>query len=531
MEEAYIRTARTYYPVAVLYLGSVEEARAAVIEAVAAALRKEPENWNHAVLPQLIRICRLRAPERIERHDLPNEDALSPLLPILRLPAGSRRALGFLAAEISPDEAADACGQTADEYTKKLEKALRQLTFTQNGTPAEPDALTAAAKEIPWREEDTAALLSGLRDAAQNAVPAAEPAAGITLSQNRYQKAVSVPLWGIVLTFIGMVVLLAALLLQIAVRRRTVEPDLPSVVSSDEVKQLFSQEYLYIGTAQQLAVNGTAPDAQNVYFLYAKLKKDVSPAVYEIRFSDGNTAEYSVIMDAENGEIREHSVHPAEPLTDPQEWLLPEQLRSAALNRLHLKNVLFLKEKFSTDALYKLEVLKPDGDLCEIQLDAKTAQLLKYSLEPLTNAESAKTISAAEAKKAALAAAGNLNERDVIFTKLKPDGALYLAEFTHDNGTQYSAELDAATGKCTNLEVQPVPAGLPDSVGMLAARDAAVEMAEPEPDAVLRFTKAKLDRRDGAYVYELEFETEQAEYEAVIATENGKLLKYRFSRK
>ena len=190
-----------------------------------------------------------------------------------------------------------------------------------------------------------------------------------------------------------------------------------------------------------------------------------------------------------------------------------------------------MKEKISPDGIYKLEVLKSDSALCTAQLDAKTALLIKFTQEPLSSTGSAQTISEATAEKAALTAAGIPAEQQVIFTKCKPDGALYLVEFTLNDGTQYLAELDAVTGQCSNLDVREPPALLPNEVGMLSAREAALNMAELSDASGVQFTKAKIDRRDGTYVYELEFETAQAEYEVVAAADSGKILKYRFSWK
>ena len=531
MEEAYIQIAQRFFPFAALYLGSLSEARAAVIESVAAALRKHPEEWEEAVFPQLLRICSTRAPERIIQHDFPDDPAICPLLPVLRLPAGSRKILGILAAELPPETAASVCGLTADELAQKLEKALRQLTFTQNGTPAQKGTIISAAKALPWTDTDTQALLDGLAAAQRNAAPAQRTAPEITRSGSKYRQAVPVPLWGIVLSVIGVLTLVTALLLQISARKKTPAPDPPSIVFSGEVGKLFSQDYMYIGKAQTLAVQNTVPDIQNPVFTYAKLKTDASPAVYEIRFADSLGTEYTVTSDAKSGAILAQSSRRAEQLPPAEDLLSAEQLRQAALTRLHLTNVLFMKEKLSEDGMYKLEVLNPAGELCCIQLEAKTAELVKYTLERLPDEEAAKTITESEAKKAALSAADISDAQQVIFTKAKPDGALYLIGFTHDDGTQYLAELDAETGECRNLDVRPPSSALTDAVGLLAARDAALQTAELTGDDEIIFTKAKLDRRSGAYVYELEFETPLAEYEAVVAADSGDLTRYRFWRK
>ena len=151
----------------------------------------------------------------------------------------------------------------------------------------------------------------------------------------------------------------------------------------------------------------------------------------------------------------------------------------------------------------------------------------KYTAEELTAEEPENIISPAQAKTRAVSRVGDLDLSQVIFTKVKLDGGAYLIAFTLDDGTQYLIELNAATGSVNTVDVHPVSADITQAVGLLKARDTALHMAElTERDAV-DFTKAKIDRSNGAYVYELEFETPDYEYEVSIRTATGEVLKYR----
>ena len=119
------KTAAKLLPVAAVYLGSLSEARAAVIEAVAAAERKMPDPPENEALAQLLRICQGRAPEKITEHDFPDG---SPLLPLLKLTASGRRNLVLHLSEFDDAEAAEVQQISAEEFEQKI---LSSLTNTR----------------------------------------------------------------------------------------------------------------------------------------------------------------------------------------------------------------------------------------------------------------------------------------------------------------------------------------------------------------------------------------------------------------
>ena len=160
-------------------------------------------------------------------------------------------------------------------------------------------------------------------------------------------------------------------------------------------------------------------------------------------------------------------------------------------------------------------------------MDARNAMLMKYTAEELSSQEPENIISPAQAKTHAVSRVGDLDLSQVIFTKVKLDGNAYLIAFTLDDGTQYLIELNAASGKVNTVDVHPVSADISQAVGLLAARDTALSMAQLTLRDPVDFTKAKIDRSNGAYVYELEFETAEYEYEVSIGTATGEVIKYR----
>lgn len=531
-EQALLQCAKVLYPTAALCLGSSADGRSTVTEAIAAALRTSPESWETNAVRQLIRICRTRTPERITQPDIPLDEVL---MPILKLPAGSRRALALAVSGISPEDVSAAADLSIAELERKTEKALRQITFMQKGDPPALAELQAAAKQIPWSDSDTEQFLAGIaeskkaQDSEENSTPVREIIHS-TAPAKTTGKTVSVPLWGIILGIALLIVLTLTVLLfwlDLPLRKPSVQTDSPH---TEEVDSLFSATYISIGKAQEIAAKDVGADTDSVCFLSSKLKTNETPPSYVLNFTVGQDMQYDYTLDAVSGSILTSSSDDAEIILDTTGWLPADEIRQAALSRTGLQDVLFLKEKRTAEsdsAYYKFELLDAEGTLYSVQLDARNAMLMKYTAEELSSQEPENIISAAQAKARALSRIGDLELSQVIFTKVKLDGGAYLIAFTVDDGTQYLIELNAATGGINTIDVHPVSADITQAVGLLAARDKALCMAELTGRDEIEYTKAKIDRSNGAYVYELEFKTPEYEYEVSIATSDGEILKYR----
>lgn len=530
--QAYLACAKRLYPVAALYLGSLSEGRAAITEAIAAACRKAPAAWEHEVLPQLLRICSTRAPERIAAHDFPTDTAIAPLMPVLKLPVSSRRNLG-LSLCVTTADAAAAREVTIEEMEHKIEKAFRQLTFMQGGEQPEPDVLAEAAAHLPWTDADTEALLRGLAEAQQNADAPAAVTRNITQTASSAQKTrakqVTVPLWGMVLAAVCIIGLLIVVLVQMLYKPTMQQPEKPEERFTEAVDSLLSEEFIRIGEAQRIAAEAAGAAETNTVWVSTKLKNEEDPVSYEISFRSGGV-QYTYTLDAKTGEIlSESSTDEFEPW-NTADWLPAEQLRAAALSRAGLHDALILREKFSSDGergSCKYELIDGSGKEYTVQLDVRSGRLLKYDAELLASDEPENIISEDDAVRFALARAGISDPAQVIFTKFKLEGAVYLAAFSLDDGTQYVIELDAETGSVNAADVHPVSADAAQTIGLLAAREIALRMAELENAPEVTFTKAKIDRGAGSYIYELEFESQHSEYEATLNAKTGEVLKYR----
>ena len=534
------QTAAKLYPAAALYLGSTEQARAAVIEAAAAAERKSPEPSETDILAQLLRICQSRVPERAAETDFPDG---SPLLPLLKLPASGRCDLALHLSALPDETAAEVRQLTQAEFAHKTEKALRQLTFLQNGETPDEAALRAALLEIVWTDADTDALQAGLKAAhALDAPPEPEDAAAIRdISHKRTaaqsgKKTVTVPLWTVIAGGLCIAVLCIGAAVTAILRNRPPEvPSLPAehAEPADDLSGQFEQmqsSFLSIADAQEKAAGSAGLTAGEAVFLSTKLKPSAEPPYYEIDLLDDAGQEYVLRIHAASGAVLDSQQFAADHKLDTADWLPADTLRTRALDFAGLKNALFLKEKCvneDTLSLCKYELTDARGRIYSVQLEAKTGALVKYSVEEPQSLSTEEAIPLEEAKKKALSRVGDYEPDDVIFTKTKFQGSVYLIAFTLDDGTQYSIELSAADGKTNTVDVHPAPADTSQAIGLLRARGIVLEKAGLSADESVRFTKAKIDRNNGAYVYEMEFETAGYEYEVSLKIDTGEMIKYR----
>ena len=534
--QALAARAKQLLPLAALYLGSWQDGCTALPEAAAAAVRKSPADPAAELLPQLLRICRTRAPERPEPSALPESDPLHDLQAILKLPAGSRCNLAMRLCDVPEADAAAARGLSEAEYAQKTEKALRQLKFLANGETPSIEAMSAAAKGLPWDPALDAALLAAatVSDKPKNNAEQ-EPILGeirkISRQDMRGKKTVSVPLWGVLLGT-GCVLAAFAGLLILALRKphppQIQEEPTHAEFEPEEIRTF--QGYLTIAEAQAKAADAAGQPESALLFLSTKMKPDEMPPSYEMEFYDENGTGYIYVIDAKTGEVLSTNTAAGEPVLHAADWKPAAEMRQAALRCAALHDALFLKEKLSVSGgigEYKYELPDGNGVVYSMHFNAKNGMLMKYSAEEPVTKQPANLISPEAAKQQALMRAGNPDPEQVIFTKVKQDGGVYLIAFTLDDGTQYLMELNAETGAVNTVDVNPVSADTTDAIGLIAAKERAESMAGLQKGMPVEYTKAKIERGNGVYVYELEFETPDYEYEITVHTTTGAVLKYR----
>ena len=535
MQELANRAAELY-PAAAIYIGAMQDGKAALREAAAAAVRKDPVHPEDILLTQLFRICRTRA---AEHPDADHADFPEALRPILSLPPAGRRSIACLLLGIAPETAAAALGITPEEQQQKTEKAMRQLAFLQG---ADQDAMRSAVQALQWSPADAAALSESIRKAGgkSDAPASAGNVREIVRTQTASaaqdaaprSKRITVPLWAVVAGFLCILTLCAFVLvlgLQRG-RRPAAAPPEQEVIHPENVKalQTLREEYLTLGEAQDRAKELLA-EKEITVITGTKLRMNDIPPCYEVTCVGAGGQAYLCKLHAETGERLAVNSYPAEEIPDTADWIPPEEMRLQAAAASGLEEGLFLKEKLGRDsegAYYKYELLGGDGRIYTVQLNAHSGMLIKYTVEDPSVADSSNVLSPEEAQQQALARVADLPLSDAVFTKTKQTGNVYLIGFTLDDGTQYTIELDARTGMTNTVDVNRVSADTTDAIGILKAREFALEKAGLKADQV-RFTKAKIDRSNAAYVYEIEFETTEYEYEVTLNLKTGEILKYR----
>ncbi len=156
---------------------------------------------------------------------------------------------------------------------------------------------------------------------------------------------------------------------------------------------------------------------------------------------------------------------------------------------------------------------------------------------------SGKNMDLRRAKEEALNHAG-VKEDDVTFTKAKmdyEDGRLvYEIEFYKD-GKKYKYEIDAKTNEIIKFDTDLKDNSQKDvkkkesksnknGISIEEAKNIALKHANiNKSDAV--FIKEETDYDDGIYVYEIEYQTEEMEYEFKIDADTGKVMEYESEQK
>ena len=203
---------------------------------------------------------------------------------------------------------------------------------------------------------------------------------------------------------------------------------------------------------------------------------------------------------------------------------------------------------------YEYTIKAADGTILESEIETPDGKIV--------TAEEARDIGLEKAKAAALTHAG-VTEKDVTFTKSKKDSddgrLVYEFEFVKGS-TEYDYEVDAATGSiiafsketvdsAENVSETPLASGQATSgqttsgqttsgqssagtsqpssnyIGVDKAKSIALNHAGVKASAAT-FTKAKLDKDDGHYDYEIEFYAGGMEYEYEIDATTGKIRDY-----
>ncbi|MBQ3940088.1 MAG: PepSY domain-containing protein [Oscillospiraceae bacterium] len=536
---------RLLYAYASAALCNEQAAYSAVSEAVISAAEKkgtaEPAAWESDALKTLMRLCTARAGETE-----PALDQASPLAPAARLPFQSRSDLALMLSELPADMIA-AAGLSEGTLSARCGKAMRQIRFLQHGQAPDVTAMKQALHGAGLPEERASALsgeiLRKLTQRQTAETPEKAAASGgkihrITRStagpETEKHRTVRVPLWAMVCGAVAVCGIMAVLaVLAFRKPRPAVSPE-TSLSAEEElpapeyIRDVSEQRAPALAEAQATVLEAAGLKPEGVVFLNTKLTAGSDSARYTVIFLDSSGKQYEYLT--ENGKaVLQHSEQ-TDNLPDTAGWRTPAELRQLAIECANLKTAVFTKEKLSNDGdmyYYKIEFTEDGSRNYSVYLNAKTGALIRYAVKEADPPDDGSLIPLSEAKAKALSRAGDLKADEVLFTKEKREGTVWMIAFTLDDGTQYTVELNARTGMANAVDVRPVSADTSQLLGTLDAKDAALRKAGLTDENGVRFTKAKIDRSNASYVYEFEFQTDENEYEATLNAVTGEVLKYR----
>lgn len=529
MAQHMMELAERFYPAALLYLGEREEARAAVTEALAAMQRKKLSD----ALPILMRICWEREIGLIPTPTLFPQDSL--LAAVMKLPAEGRRDLGLQCIGISAGDAAEVCDITEEAYTRSLEKAMRQLTFLRGGEAPSAETLRAAVCGISLTDKEKDAVLRGLERAEreyeenQKILAAYKEGRAVRHIVRTRKDAAGKRFSTLDVVLCCVCVVLAAAVAALLLDRYSTREN---GTSSGEYLPVVTFSGIRMDAAKEAALKDAGIAAENALFVSSKLELTAEPNVYHLSFRSGDL-QYAYKLDAKTGEVLSKKSSAEDALLNAEGFVHVDELRQNALAYTGAKDALLIREKLwqdddSVSSYCKFDFIDGAGRVYYFEYDAGSMVMTRFDVEWDPAAVTSNVISAEEARRLALSEVTGATAEKVIFTKTKRAGAVYQVAFTLEDGTQHTIELDVQSGSTKKVDVCKVPEDLGETVGLFAARDAALKRAGVELNAVT-FTKAKIDTKKGAYVYEFCFETNDTEYEAVLDVKTAEMLKFRTS--
>lgn len=541
-KSAYIRR---LYAFAYAALCNEQAAQNAVSEAVISAAEKqgtaEPAKAESESLKTLIRLCTARSAETELAWETAED---SPLILLERLPFQSRSDLALMLSELPAETVSEAAGLTEQTLSERCDKAMRQLRFLQHGKSPDLSAMKLALHGMTEKAGTLGDEIAQKLSARQESAPAETEAAGGRIHRisrstaaepvREQSRSVRVPLWAMICGAVLICCTVTALAVLAFRKPKVTPPDVPAVTSEPDmpapeyIRQVAEQRAPALAEAQDAVLKEAGLQPEEVIFLNTKLSSGTHSPRYSVTFLDLSGRQYEYIT--EGGKAVLQSTLETDDIPNTAGWHSREELRLLAMNCAELDNAVFTKEKLSTDGdiyYYKLEFTDDGSREYTAYLDVRTAALIRYSVKDADPPDDKSLIPAESAKAKALSRAGDLKPEQVIFTKEKREGLVWMIAFTLDDGTQYAVELNARTGMANAVDVRPVSADTTQLIGTLAAKDTALQRAGLNDKSNVRFTKAKIDRSSGVYVYEFEFQTPSDEYEATLNAATGELLKYR----
>lgn len=162
----------------------------------------------------------------------------------------------------------------------------------------------------------------------------------------------------------------------------------------------------------------------------------------------------------------------------------------------------------------------------EVEINAHTGRVEDVDIDRIKTS-SGKTISKKKAKSIALKKANVKSSSVKKWIKVKldnyddDDDREWDIEFTTSK-YKYEIEINARTGRVEDFEKERIHSDTSKNIGIDKAKSIALKHAGITGN--VRYVKAKLDRDDGVYYYDIEFKYGGKEYEYEIHAKTGKIV-------
>lgn len=304
--------------------------------------------------------------------------------------------------------------------------------------------------------------------------------------------------------------------------------------------------------------NITRAQAESIAFMHSGMPENIVTTqkvsaeekdggrYYYVEFVCGNV-KYAYRIDGDTGDIVKLSVNgqnvekddlPAAPSAPDANYIGEARAKEIALQHAGCAetDVMELETDFDFDDgmyLYEVEFSYGESDY-EYELIAATGEIYTLKIDdfsiivPVPADVSLSYIFVERAKEIALADSG-VSAENATFTKAKFDKDngvhIYEIEFSA-GGTEYEYEMNAVSGAIIERKIDGA-IQLPSDGAEYIGADAAIEIAAAhsgitQSDMLKKEAKLKIIK--GAYVYEVEFETPEYEFEYLIDAKTGKIL-------
>lgn len=283
-----------------------------------------------------------------------------------------------------------------------------------------------------------------------------------------------------------------------------------------------------LDNALNIAMTDAGVTEENTTVTKAKLDIEKSVLVYEIEFVSGGLYEYDYSIKASDGTIIDKDCESAHDDDDDKANISAgSEANTSQTAAQTAQTTSVLNETVSVQSTTEKATTTAKKS------EAVTEKAKTTSKKTGTTAESPSGISLDEAKSIALKDAGvsNSNAKFTSAHKDYDDGTVcYEIEFVTDS-YKYEYEIDL-NGNIISMDKDPVKNSKTTTaakasakyIGVDEAKSIALKSSGVSADSAV-FTKAKLEKEDGIYVYEIEFQNGGLEYEYEINASSGKIIK------